>query len=103
MSDRARKAAEPIHGGKRLGNIRTAIGGGAVFAVLSGSIAKVASQKADKEGKRRRCVFAPRPDHELTKGGIGYVTVGIIEPKFPAGRGFFTEENCEDRSKTYYR
>ncbi|MEK7996410.1 MAG: hypothetical protein AAB403_21630 [Planctomycetota bacterium] len=103
MSDRARKAGDLMQRDERLDSIRAAGGDGAFFAALLGSSAKVASQKADKEGKRLRRVFAPRPDHKQTKGGIGYVTVGIIEPRFSASRGLFTEENCENRSKTYYR
>jgi len=92
-----------MHGDKQLGGIRTAIGDGAFFAMLLSGSAKVASKWADKERKRLRCVFAPRPNHWQTKGGIGYVTVGIIEPRSSLSRGLFTEDNCEDRSKTYYR
>ncbi len=103
MSDRERKAKDPMYRDKRPGSIRGAISGGLFFAALSGSSAKVASQGADKEGKGQRCVFAPRPDQNQTKARIGYVTVGIIEPRSSASRGLFMEENCENRSKTYYR
>jgi len=103
MSDKALKAGDVTYGVKQLGSIRIAIGDGAFFGTLLSSSAKVASQKADKEEKRRRCVFAPRPSYRQVKGGIGYVTVGIIELRLSPGRGLFREENCEDRSKTDYR
>jgi hypothetical protein len=92
-----------MHGHKQLGGMQAVIGGGAFFATLLSGSAKVASQWADKERKRLRCVFAQRPSHRQTKGGIGYVTVGVIEPRSSLSRDLFTEENCEDRSKTYYR
>jgi hypothetical protein len=103
MNDRERNAGDLMHRNKQPCSIRAAIGGGASFAALLGSSAKVAGQEADKEGKRLRCMFAPRPDHELTKDGIGCVTVGIIEPRSSASRDLFMEENCENRAKTYYR
>ncbi len=102
MSERASTAADPRHGNTQRGS-RAAIGDGAFFATLLSGSAKVASQGADKEGKRLRCAFAPQTNHRQTKGGIGYVTVGIIEPRPSLSWGLFTEENCEDRSKTYYR
>ena len=103
MSEQAGKTAELTNGAKQLDSIRAAIGHGAYFAALSGRWAKVAGQGADKEGKRLRCVFAPQTNHRQTKGGIGYVTVGIIEPRSSLTRGLFTEDHCEDRAKTHCR
>ncbi|MHC4511388.1 MAG: hypothetical protein ACYTAO_20960 [Planctomycetota bacterium] len=75
----------------------------AFFPELSAGSPKVVGQKADKELKRLRCVFAPQQDRKQVKGGVGYLTVGIIEPRFSPGAGLFMEETCENRARTHDR
>lgn len=75
----------------------------AIFLSLWAGSSKVAGQKADKELERLRRVFARHQSRKQAGGGVGYSTVGIIEPRFSSDESLFMEETCENRARTHYR